>query len=66
MILNIFWSYTIFDGKKCYFGILDNLCARHKVVLWFGEGRKFLFLSCLLPPVCFVPEAVIQIKHFAT
>jgi len=37
-----------------------------KVVLWFGEGQKYQFLSCSLPPVCPVPESVLQIKHWTT
>jgi len=36
-----------------------------KVVLWFGDGQKYQFLSFLLPPVCHVPETVLQIKHWA-
>jgi len=51
---------------KCYFGILDNLYVGQKVVLWFGEGQKYQFLSCALPPVCPVPETVLQIKHRTT
>jgi len=37
-----------------------------KVVLWFGEGQKYQFLYCPLPPVCHVPETVLQIKHWTT
>jgi len=51
---------------KCYFGILDNLYMGQKVVLWFGEGQKYEFLSCSLSPVCLVPETVLQIKHWTT
>ncbi len=51
---------------KCYFGILNNLYVGQKVVLWFGEGQKYKFLSCPLPPVCPVPETVLQIKHWTT
>ena len=51
---------------KCYFGILENLYVGQKVVLWFGEGQKYQFLSCPLPPVCLVPETVLQIKHWTT
>ena len=48
---------------KCYFGILDKLYVGQKVVLWFGERQKYQFLSSPLPPVCPVPETVLQIKH---
>jgi len=51
---------------KCYFGILDNLYMRQKVVMWFDEGQKYQFLSCPLPPVCPIPETVLQIKHRTT
>jgi len=37
-----------------------------KVVLWFGGGQKYQFLCCPLPPVCPVPETVLQIKHWTT
>jgi len=37
-----------------------------KVVMWFGEGQKYQFLSCPLPPVCPVPETILQIKHWTT
>jgi len=37
-----------------------------KVVLWFGDEQKYQFLFCLLPPVCLVPETVLQIKHWTT
>ena len=48
---------------KCYFGVLDNLYVGQIVVLWFGEGQKFQFLSYPLPIICHVPETVLQIKH---
>jgi len=64
--LNNFFVLYDFWGTKCYFGILDNLYVGQKVVLWFGEGQKYQFLSCLLPPVCLVPETVLQIKHLTT
>jgi len=37
---------------------------RQKVVLWFNKGQEFQFLFCLLPLVCFVPEALLKIKHY--
>jgi len=51
---------------KCYFGVLENLYVRQKVVLWLGEGQKFQFLSCPLPPVCPISETVLQIEHWIT
>ena len=39
---------------------------RQKVVMWFGEGQKFQFLSRPLPPDSSVPEIVLQIKHWTT
>jgi len=51
---------------KCYFGVLDNLYVGQIVVLWFGEGQKFQFLSYPLPIICHVPETVLQIKHWTT
>jgi len=51
---------------KCYFGILDNLYVGRKVVLWFGEGQKYQFLSCLLPAIYLASEIVLQIKHWTT
>jgi len=35
-------------------------------VLWFGKGQKYQFLSYPLPPVCPIPETVLQIKHWTT
>jgi len=48
---------------KCYFDILDNLYVGQKIVLCVGEGQKYQFLFCLLPPVFFVFETVLQIKY---
>ncbi|KEH32109.1 hypothetical protein MTR_4g113525 [Medicago truncatula] len=64
-IIEIFWKrvFGLQNRTKCYYGILDNLYVRQKVVLWFGKGQKYEFLSCPLPPVCPVPETVLQIKH---
>ena len=39
--LNNFFVLYNFWWMKCYFGILDNLYVRQKVVLWFGEGQKY-------------------------
>jgi len=64
-LINFFVLYD-FWGTKCYFGILDNMYVRQKVVLWFGEGQKYQFLSCPLSPVYPVPETVLQIKHRTT
>jgi len=68
MVLNSFLFYTIFGGRNVIliFYILDNLYVWQKVVLWFGEGQKYQFLSCPLPLVCHVPETVLQIKHWRT
>jgi len=63
MALNNFFVLYDFWGTKCYFGILDNLYVGQKAVLWFGEGQKYEFLSCPLPPIYPVPETVLQIKH---
>jgi len=65
-VSNNFWSYTIFLWTKGYFGILDNFYMGQKVVLWFIKGQEFQFLSCLLPPICYVPETILQIKHCRT
>jgi hypothetical protein len=50
MILDNFLFYTMFGGKKMYFGILDHLYYGQKVVMWFSGGQEFLFLCCPLPP----------------
>jgi len=55
-----------FWGTKCYFGILNNLYVGQKILLWFTEGQNYQFLSCPLPPVCHVPETIIEIKHKTT
>jgi len=61
------WFFVLYNfwGTKCYFGILDKVVLWNKK-LWFGEGQKYEFLSCPLPPVCPVPETVLQIKHWTT
>jgi len=41
------------------FGILDNLYVGQNVLLWFGEGQNYQFLSCPLPLVCHVLETVL-------
>jgi len=58
---NIEYFFVLYDfwETKCYFGILNNLYVGQKVVLWFGEGQKYQFLSCPLPPVYPVPETVL-------
>ncbi|RHN60122.1 hypothetical protein MtrunA17_Chr4g0021971 [Medicago truncatula] len=65
MALNNFVLYE-FWGMKFYFCILGNLYVGQKVVLWFGEGQKYQFLSCPLPPVFPIPETVLQIKYWTT
>jgi len=64
--IDFFFVLYDFRGKKCYFDILDNLYVEQKLVLWFGEGQKYEFLSCPLSPVCHVPKIVLQIKHWTT
>jgi len=49
MVLSNFLFYMIFGGQIWYF---KQLIRGTKVVLWFGEGQKYEFLSCPLPPVC--------------
>jgi len=39
--LNSFFVLYDFWGTECFFSILDNLYARQKVVMWFGEGQKY-------------------------
>jgi len=63
--LNNILFYTIF-GRQNVILVLDNLYVGQKVVLWFGEGQKYQFLSCPLPPVYHVTETVLQIKHWTT
>jgi len=41
---------------KKLFLCLDNLHVGQKVVSWFSEGQKFMFLCCPLPLVCLVSE----------
>lgn len=63
MILNNFWSNTIFLWRKCYFSILDKFYVRQKVMLWFSERQEFQFLSFLACSQSYIPETVLQIKH---
>jgi len=45
------------------FWYFRQLVRGAKSCVWFGEGQKYEFLFCPLPPVCPTPEAVLQIKH---
>jgi len=46
LVSNDFW------WTKAYFGVLDNLYLRQKVVLLFSEGQEFQFLFSPLSQIC--------------